>query len=390
MLKKLSLAALVAMGSMSVASATPLTEAIKGVDLSGMLRIRYYHEMPKDANSYNRWRTNGIFIFTVPASEELKFVFRNSVESNVYTDDDQISTADSSADVKAQFGNHTSTAVDDAIANNLLFAKYSKDGLNVILGKIPVPTSVTSKDPATPAHGAGAIATYAVNKNLTVGAAYVDALKQGGIEATSQGLNVVIPNDIYAAVAVFNTDMVSGNAWYYKATNLVKNIFTLSVDVKPIKFADVHVDYAQGKLEGNNQKTKNYFNVSAAVKQDALSAKIGYAKADKDSGVVVLAKDAPIGAVIPTANNYNIANAIDKTAIYAKVGYNVDAKTNVYLAYQHQNDKTTKNNDLDEFTLGGSYAYNKKVSLSAYYDDANFKNNTKDNKEFRFEAKYSF
>ncbi|WP_456470740.1 major outer membrane protein, partial [Caminibacter sp.] len=40
MLKKLSLAALVALGSVSVASATPLTDAIKNVDLSGMLRIR--------------------------------------------------------------------------------------------------------------------------------------------------------------------------------------------------------------------------------------------------------------------------------------------------------------------------------------------------------------
>ena len=44
MLKKLSLAAIIAASGVSFASATPLTEAIKNVDLSGFLRVRFYNE----------------------------------------------------------------------------------------------------------------------------------------------------------------------------------------------------------------------------------------------------------------------------------------------------------------------------------------------------------
>jgi hypothetical protein len=138
MLKKLSLAALVAMGGMSVASATPLTDAIKNVDLSGFLRVRFYNENPtnkndskSDENAYDRWRTNAVLIFKVPVDEKIKLVMRNSVESNVYTDEDSI-------DPEAT----QSSSVDTAIVNNLLFLQYSNGPVNAIVGKIPVPTQL--------------------------------------------------------------------------------------------------------------------------------------------------------------------------------------------------------------------------------------------------------
>jgi hypothetical protein len=187
--------------------------------------------------------------------------------------------------------------------------------------------------------------------------------------------------------------MVSGNVWYYHATNAIKSLYTVSLDVKPMDGVKVHGDYAAGKLSENllaNAKTKSYFNVSAAFNASGIDALVGYAKTDKDAGVVELSDDAPIGAVIPTANNYNIANETDMSSIYCKLGYNVDAKTNVYVAYQHANDKTAANDDLDEYTVGAKYKYNKKLGFHAYYDVSNFKAANEDNNEFRFEAKYKF
>ena len=383
MLKKLSLAALVALGSVSVASATPLTDAIKNVDLSGMLRVRFYNENPDGSSSYNRWRTNAVLIFKVPVDENIKFVMRNSVESNVYTEEDKLSTAGT-------------TSVDTSIANNLLFMQYTNGPVNAIVGKIPVATSVTSNDPAYPGHGAGAVATYKVNENFTVGAAYVDALKQGGGEA--YGVPAVLPNDIYAATAIFNLDMVKGNVWYYHITNAVKSLVTASVDFQPIENVDVHADLAVGKDDDKlttDAETKTYFNIAAQYAQDAFCAKLGYAKTDKDNSHVVLAVDSPVGAVITTANNYNIANKQDVSSVYGKLGYTVDAKTNVYLAAQVQNagdDAPNKNDDLKEYTIGAKYAYNKKLGFHVYYDIADWDDDAtnEDNKEFRFEAKYSF
>jgi hypothetical protein len=158
MLKKLSLAALVAMGSLSVASAaTPLEQAIKNVSLSGFLRVRLYNEDPDGKAVYNRWRTNGVLIFKVPVAENFNFVMRNSVQTNVYTNKTRVGTE------KKPLSGNKSTNVDDGIVNNLLFIQYANGPLSAIVGKIPVATSITSADPAAPGHGAGVVATYNVN-----------------------------------------------------------------------------------------------------------------------------------------------------------------------------------------------------------------------------------
>jgi len=392
MLKKLSLAALVAMGGMSFANATPLTEAIKNVDLNGMLRIRFYNEDPDGQHGYRRWRTNGIFIFKVPVAENLKMVVRNSVQTNVSVHDDNIAS------------NGPTSNVDDTIANNLLFMAYSKDGFNAILGKIPVATPVTSADPVTPGHGAGAIATYKINDNFTAGAFFIDALKQGGSEATSVGLPAVIAHNIAGVAGIFNTDLVDGQLWYFNVNNVVDSLVALSLDAYlPIEYkVGIHFDYVLGDLNNDfasaynlSKDPKNYFNVALTTNIGEISAKLGYAYSDKHRGVTVFAADAPIGAVIPTANNYNIANKTETSSIYGKFGYKVDPKTCVYLAAQYQDAGSksgNSNNDLAEYTIGGSYKMNKKLSFSAYYDIADWDDNADyyDNNEFRFEAKYTF
>jgi hypothetical protein len=379
MLKKLSLAALVAMGGMSVATATPLTDAIKNVDLSGFLRVRFYNENPKNGNQYDRWRTNAVLIFKVPVDEKIKFVMRNSVESNVYTDEDSIT-------------NDGTTSVDSNIVNNLLFMQYSNGPVNAIVGKIPVATSITSADPAKPGHGAGVIATYKANDNVTLGAAFIDAMVNPQNNTGSAAFST-IGQDTYAGVILFNTNMVKGNLWAYKVTNAISSLYTLSVDFTPIKNVAVHADYAAGKYDDKivkNADTHTYFNVSAKTVYEGVNAQIGYAKTNKKQGIVELSDDAPIGDVLPVEKVDNIANMIDTSAIYAKLGYNIDSKTNVYAGYAKINrGKDAGDNDSNEYKVGVKYKVNKKLSFDTYYDI--YHDNAKDNnKEFRFEAKYSF
>jgi len=378
MLKKLSLAALVAMGSMSVASATPLTEAIKNVDLVGKLRVRYYHYMPDDATSFNRWRTNAILIFKVPVAENIKFVMRNSVESNVYSDDDNVYNPNNNAN---------NNVVDNGIVNNLLFMQYANGPVSVILGKIPVATSITSADIYAPGHGAGAIATYKVNDNLTVGAAYVDALKNGA--------TLVTVNDVYAAVAIFNTDYVKGNAWYYKITNLSDHIFTLSLDVTPIEGLDVHMDYANGKdneAANANADTSNYFNISAKYAMDAFCGKLGFAKTNDGNSLISTSADAPISNILGTEFLYSITGMQDTKAYYGKLAYNIDKNANVYATFAKvDQDESAGDNDSTEFQIGTNYKMNKKLGFNLFYDAINYDDdNAQDNKVVRFQAEYSF
>ncbi len=412
-LAKLSLAAILAAGTFSVANATSLENAIKGVSFNGMLRVRFYNESPKNANNYNRWRTNGIFIFGVPVGNNLKMVYKLSTRSNVYTDDDQL-LGDTST-------TGTVDAINSATLNNLLYLQYSNGPVNAIAGKIPVMTPITSNDPVTPGRGAGVIASYNVGNGFTVAGAYVDALESETISlaadntATSENLYTVtdsaLGNNIYAAAAMYKNDMVNAQAWYFHAVNLLKYVYTLQATVTPVAGVTLHGDFASSKLADNidpSANNKTYYNLSAGYAANGLCAQVGFARTDKNVGVISLGGDAPIGNVLPTADRTNISNLVDTNAWYGKIGYNVNSQTNVYVAYSNINDKTVADNDSNEYTLGAGYKYNKKLTFSAYYDILNYKNDgltitthdlndnvtgtssANDNNEFRFEAKYIF
>ena len=415
MLKKLSLAALIAMGSMSVASATPLTEAIKGVDLSGMLRIRYYNVKTDDSNS--QWRTNGIFIFSVPVDENIKFVFRNSTQTFIKH------TESNNGDVDAG-------TVDSTMLNNLLFVKYTNNGLNAIVGKIPVATPITSVDPATPSHGAGAIATYSLGNGFTVAAAYVEALKNASAHSPEWGesfnddtysyIGNVINNDVYALAGMYKGNGIDAQLWYFKIENLLKHDAILSVNADVSKLANldgvklgVHFDYANSKLDdtakdaigaklagtdiadayddGNyDAGSKAFYNINVKAGMDMAEVRVGYAKTNKKIGVIDLSKDSPLASNQAATLSYNdIANFTDANMYYADVTFKPIDKVSATLAYSHIKSKVDDDKNKD-WTAKVSYAYNKKLSFTAWYDHTKWDSEDDATKTVRFEAQYKF
>ena len=425
MLKKLSLAALVAMGSMSVASATDLSEAIKGVNLKGALRIRLYHESDgsyKDEHGKvhdytTKWRTNAAFIFAVPVSDELKLVDRVSTETYIRSD----------------ASNAGGSGVNSFVQDNVLFAKYSKNGLTVLAGKIPLATPITDTDLfGPPTHGAGVLGTYKVNDNLTVAAAGMDAIVAFKV---NEDFKKATGNNVYAAAAIYKSNVADVQAWFFQVDDVIDSDIVLSADIKALKDAGVkiHVDYAQAELDDSiSDDTQTYFNINASFKKDALSAKLGYAVTGEDGGIVVLDGDSKLASVAATHQYTGIANTGDNNMIYAKLGYDVDEKTSVYVAYSgidkvshdkvttkttktttkvpvlDENGKKTKNyiettttettsstttikdGSATEIEIGAKYKYTKKFTLSAYYSMATKINNGDDNNEARVEAIYKF
>jgi hypothetical protein len=381
------------MGSMSVASATPLTEAIKGVNLSGMLRIRYYNENPgANQNTFNKWRTNGIFIFKVPVDEHIKFVYRASVQTYVSVDDDSVEPNPAPNGGGALSLND----VDTGTMNNLLFMAYSNNGLNAIIGKIPVKTPITSADPATPGHGAGVIATYKVGNGLTVAAGYVDALRHTAtLTATyKQYIGKTLPNSIYTAAAIYNSDIVNAQLWYFHINKLIDSEYVLSANVKALKDMGVTVaaNYASANMENSTALTdKTYYDVTVKYDNAGIHALVGYANSSDDTGVVTTSVDSPLGQVLPVQQRYNIANDQDTDSWYAMLGYDVNSALNVSVRYASVDDDKNNANDSDEWVIQGDYKYNKKLSFQAYYSVLDYdQGNANDNNEFRFQALYKF
>jgi hypothetical protein len=367
-LVQLSLAAIMAAGAFTYASATPLTDAIKGVDLSGMLRLRMYNE-DRGTNGtadYNRWRSSADFKFTIPVSDSIKVVYKLGVENDSYTNGNQNISANKAVPV----------------TENFFFMNYKANNLNVLAGKLSPTTSIT-----TGGHGEnsadGVLALYNVGGGFTVAGAFLDQLRGGNVALGGADLGVL--------AGIYSSKMFSANAWYYRITNVAKYIYTVSATVTPMAGVSIGGDYAAGKLDAAGSQNHSFWNLFAGYKANGFDTKVGYAATNKKAGVIYQNVDSRFGEFVPAVQQrYGLANLTDMDVIYVKAGYNVMASTNIYAAYATV-DQPGKANDSDEYIIGAKYKYNKKLGFHAYYDMLDYSvGNASDNNEFRFEAKYSF
>jgi len=369
-LAKLSLAAIIAVGAFSVANATPLENAIKGVDLSGFVRLRFYNDAYKkssDQNDTNRWRGSSIFKFTVPVSDTIKVHYDVLAEQNTYSN-----------------GNHFEGAgvTGTTVKNNHIYLAYSDAGLNAIAGRIPVATSITGSGYGE-ALGSGVITTYGLGNGLTVAGAFIDDLES--VDQIPDGIGA----DLFALAGLYNSNMVNAQVWAYRVTNTLKYDYTVSATVKPVDDLSVKGDYAASKGYGTGANNHNFWNLSATYAANGLSGTVGYADTNKHDGLIVTDQDAPIGYVTGE-QRYNIANMSDTDAWYGALGYKINTQTSVKATYNHIN--TVNNTDSDEYVFYTNYAYNKKLSFRAYYSVLNYKNDTagNDDNELQLQTVYKF
>jgi len=334
MLKKLSLAALVAMGSMSFAGATDLSSAIQGVQLNGYLRVRaYVHQDKKTTGKtdYNRWRTNAKLVFGVPVAESTKIVWRVNAQQNFNTkatENNKTFAGDNTGYNKKSNRNLT---------NSLFFVNYAKGAVTANVGIIPLGfLPFASSDSFTTGHGAGADATYKIS-NVTLAAGYVDQMWN----------SVSGAKDVYTLGAIYkNEDVGNAQLWYARVTNLLKYDVMLMTNLNVLKDYGIGVnfDVAQSKLTTTGADNHKFVNLALTSNVAGLDAKIGYAATNNVKGAINTSDDSVIGAV-PCELRDNVANMTDAKSLYAKVGYNIDEATNVFVAYNHIKNTFKKGED---------------------------------------------
>ncbi len=365
----------------STSNASSLKNIINKNTLNGMLRIRFYNESKKDTNDYHIWRTNAIFIFGIPINNNLKIFYRVSAEGNIYADDDTLNP------------NNTKSNIDNYFKNDFLFLRYTNNNINIIAGKIPVHTPITSKCIVLPGEGMGAIINYKINNNLSIASVYTDTLESENISG-SYDKSTPIGNSLYSVAAIYKNNLFSTKIWYFHIVNLLKYIYTIQTTIKPVKTLTIHLDYASSILSSNalpNANKKIYYNISTTYTKNKLNMQIGYANTDNNIGIISIGHDAPIGDILPTEQIDNISNLKNTDVWYTQIKYSTSIKTNFYAGYTSINDKTISNNDSNEYIFGYNYAYNKKLRFETYYDILKYKtSNEKNNNEFQIEAKYIF
>ena len=425
-LTKVSLAALVALGAFSsVASATPLEEAIKNVDLSGFARYRYTNDHLKDSDKSDTQKSStSNHVFRMETS------FKAAIDDNFFgvlhlryqgTDG-----SGDNANSKAYAINQKTGTVDEFTYNGTdktnttgsfgvyeMYLGYKAGNTTITAGKQLLGTFFDDKDVA----GTGLKVINTDVPGLTLAAAAFDAVQSDGYEIDGPLLKTLTgsigdaPGNIYYLGAAGSYDPVSFKA----AIANVQEVATLYGADAGVSFNvtdDINLNL-KGQFVHNDSDHKdvadaNFWAVQAGTKLFGAKLNAGYLDFDaknKDNNKISFATLDANGELINPAKILNgvmsggrqYYNNIKGNNDYwfVNAGYDID-KFGFGAGYTQGKGYSwalgKERAKRNEWSLDASYKYSKKLTFLSWYAAAKDKKDGESFKQnrIRFEAKYSF
>lgn len=413
-LTKLSLATLIALGAVSTASATPLEEAIKNVDMSGFARYRFTHTTDQggDATAAK---------ITKRQSDNKKHQFRFITNFKADYDDNFYGVLGLRYSANDGAGrNNDITNTTDTFAVHQFYLGYKIGGTDIKLGKQEVSSLLTSD-----LVGTGALVTNSgdIVEGLTIGAFAFDALSNntgwmdGGLW---KALPAIYNNygNLYGALVAGSFDPVSFQLIYANVTKLSSTIaldlagnFAVSDDLA----FNLHAQYAHANAHPADNKdllksyyynNANFYGIEAGTEFLGADLTLGYAGwSVKDHGAATISFEDQ-GDLIDfgeqISGDFNDYTWLEGKGKLFKVvaGYNITDQVHVELEHDRGTQKTIadrktgkkEKTKVAETVARAAYQYSKKLKFSGYYSYLTTKaNDDKDRStQIRFEAKYSF
>jgi len=407
-LTKVSLAALVALGAFSsVASATPLEEAIKNVDLSGFARYRYTNDFIKNSNQNNTVKNSG-----AGHAFRMQTAFKAAIDDNFFgVLNLRYDLTDDSGDKNAAGTDKTYTTGTFGVYE--MYLGYKAGNTTITAGKQLLGTFFDDKDVA----GTGLKVINTDVPGLTLAAAAFDAVQSDGTELDGPLLKTLTgsisdaPGNIYYLGAAGSYDPVSFKA----AIANVQEVATLYGADAGVSFNvtdDVNLNL-KGQFVHNDSDHKdvadaNFWAVQAGTKLFGAKLNAGYLDFDaknKDNNKISFATLDANGELINPAKILNGVMSGGKQYYnnikgnndywFVKAGYDID-KFGFGAGYVQGKGTSYALQELrakrSEWSLDASYKYSKKLTFLSWYaaakdkkDGASFKQD-----RIRFEAKYSF
>ena len=406
-LTKVSLAALVALGAFSsVASATPLEEAIKNVDITGFARYRYTNDNIKDSTAKTTKKHDAGHVF------RMQTAFKAAIDDNFFgVLHLRYQAKDNSGD-NAAGTDLTNTTGSFGVYE--MYLGYKVGNTTVTAGKQLLGTFFDDKDVA----GTGLKVVNTDVQGLTLAAAAFDAVQNDGNEVDGPLLKTLggatlhdAPSNIYYLAALGSYDPLS----FKVAIANVQEVATLYG-------ADLGVDFSINdnvSINGKAQYVHNdadhelvanadFWALQAGVKAFGAKFSAGYLDFDaknKDNNKKSFATLDANGELINPAKILNgvmssgsqYYNNIKGNNDYwfVKAGYDVD-KFGFGAGYVQGKGTSYALQELrakrSEWSLDASYKYSKKLTFLSWYAAAKDKKDGESYKQdrIRFEAKYSF
>ena len=407
-LTKVSLAALVALGAFSsVASATPLEEAIKNVDLSGFARYRYTNDFIKNSNQNSTVKNSG-----AGHAFRMQTAFKAAIDDNFFgVLNLRYDLTDDSGDKNAAGTDKTYTTGTFGVYE--MYLGYKAGNTTITAGKQLLGTFFDDKDVA----GTGLKVINTDVPGLTLAAAAFDAVQSDGTELDGPLLKTLTgsisdaPGNIYYLGAAGSYDPVSFKA----AIANVQEVATLYGADAGVSFNvtdDVNLNL-KGQFVHNDSDHKdvadaNFWAVQAGTKLFGAKLNAGYLDFDaknKDNNKISFATLDANGELINPAKILNgvmsggrqYYNNIKGNNDYwfVKAGYDID-KFGFGAGYTQGKGYSwalgKERAKRNEWSLDASYKYSKKLTFLSWYAAAKDKKDGESFKQdrIRFEAKYSF
>ena len=402
-LTKISLATLVALGAFSsVASATPLEEAIKNVDLSGFARYRYTNTHNKDTEQSEVTKKS-------KANHQFRMVtnFKAAIDDNFFGVIGLRYTANDGSGDNAGVGTDK-TDTTTSFNVHQFYLGYNVGGTTITAGKQAIGSYFTDD-----AVGTGVRVVNKDIEGLTLTALAFDALEgsdwyNGDLyeKATGKFATYDVGN-LYAAGIAGSYDPINFQLWYASLTNLadllaadVSANFAITNDISlgaRLNYVNSTVD-ASAKNIGYNDGNFYAGELSTSLfGLDLAGGYIGWKSQDK--AISAFSFEDQGGLIDVGEDVFDWTHAEGKgNFFYATSAYTFD-KFTVGLDYVKGNIKTAGANNQDvkekieEFVPRFAYQYSKKLKFSSFYSFQTHKkpNDVKEKEDkFRFEAKYSF
>ncbi|WP_169763482.1 major outer membrane protein [Campylobacter mucosalis] len=398
-LTKVSLAALVALGAFSsVASATPLEEAIKNVDVTGFARYRYDSKSKETKGNRGTDTTHNFRITT-----DFKAAFDDNffgVLGLRYNSKDQSGNEFDKTDADGKFGVYQ------------LYLGYKVGNTTITAGKQVLGTFFTDDEVGT--------GIKIVNQDitgLTLAALAVDSLDYDTYEVDSNLLKFangkLVPNitykpgNLYGVAAIGSYDPVAFQLWYAsleKVTDLLavelSGNFAVTDDVAikaKAQFVNSNAD-SKAKKDITGYNDGNFYAGQLGVDFFGANLTAGYVGWKvKDYGTTSFTLEDK-GQLIEPGERI-VDNFVNYTLIdgkgnfwFVKAGYKFD-KFFVGADYAKGDVKVYgAKTKYDEYVGRLGYKYSKKLNFTTFYSHITEKDLGEKTKQdfYRFEAKYSF
>ncbi|EHF4542242.1 major outer membrane protein [Campylobacter coli] len=415
-LVKLSLVAALAAGAFSVANATPLEEAIKDIDVSGVLRYRYETSNEwSDINGVAQNEGSGIsgkqdhkYRAQLNFSGAIADNFKAFVQLDYNAKDGGYGAKNNGSTTRSYTADNSST-----LNVRQLYLTYTDENVatSVILGKQQLNT-IWTDNAIDGLVGTGIKVVNNSIDGLTLAAFAVDSYnsdEQGG----ELGKVLNFSENLYGAAAIGSYEVFNGQLnpqlWLAYMTD---NAFFYAVDAA---YNTTIFDGVNWTLEGaylgnsldNERKdlgngNGNFFALNGSIEVNGWDATLGglyYGKKDKDT-VTVIEDQGNLGSLLAgeeifyTKGSKLNGNTGRNIFGYVKAGYTFNETVRVGADFVYGGTKTENHSGGDklEAVARVDYKYSPKLNFSAFYSYVNVDKDTDSTHHdaVRLQALYKF